>query len=465
MELTGTHQTPRAIRGNRERAVTSAQQQRTAQCHERYQDTRAAQAVGTPKSWREAPLNALRVSTLLLAALVLAVQLAPAQTGSLQELTPATRPGAMAPNLTETSGGVVLTWLEPSRSKGAATTLYFARLQGDRWSAPHAIVSRANLIDNWADVPGLTEAADGTLFAHWLEQIDDSAFAYGAKVARSNDRGATWQELGWLQDDTSLAEHGFVSYALTEGGVQAFWLDGRKMPTGGAMALRTTLLKPSAEQPPASQQIAPRVCECCQTDAASTSDGAIVVYRNRARGELRDTWIVRQAPSGWSEPKPVFEDGWMIEGCPVNGPAVAARGKSVVVAWFTAKDEHPRVLAAFSSDAGASFGAPLTLAEGQTLGRLDAAFDGSRAWVSWLQREGDDAILMLRDLSAAHATERLAAPLELARTTPSRQSGFPRLAVDRSSTPHRLVLAWVEVGDGTTVHTAALPLATRAASK
>ena len=30
----------------------------------------------------------------------------------------------------------------------------------------------------------------------------------------------------------------------------------------------------------------PRVCECCQTSAAATSDGLLVVYRNRSDEEM-----------------------------------------------------------------------------------------------------------------------------------------------------------------------------------
>ena len=37
----------------------------------------------------------------------------------------------------------------------------------------------------------------------------------------------------------------------------------------------------------------PRVCECCPTAAAETSDGVIVAYRNRSAGEVRDIYVAR----------------------------------------------------------------------------------------------------------------------------------------------------------------------------
>ena len=36
-----------------------------------------------------------------------------------------------------------------------------------------------------------------------------------------------------------------------------------------------------------------RVCDCCQTTAAITNDGPVVVYRDRSDDEVRDMSIVR----------------------------------------------------------------------------------------------------------------------------------------------------------------------------
>jgi len=69
--------------------------------------------------------------------------------------------------------------------------------------------------------------------------------------------------------------------------------------------------------------------------------------------------ILRRTAQGWSAPSPVHADGWKVPGCPVNGPAVAASGRRVAVAWYTYADERPRVRLAFSDDAGARFGAPV----------------------------------------------------------------------------------------------------------
>jgi len=104
-----------------------------------------------------------------------------------------------------------------------------------------------------------------------------------------------------------------------------------------------------------------RVCECCQTSAVMTADGPVVVYRDRSEAdkEIRDISIVRLKGGKWSAPRPVFQDGWQLNGCPVNGPAVAAAGPRVAVAWFTGADKTSRVKLAFSADAGETFGQPV----------------------------------------------------------------------------------------------------------
>lgn len=104
-----------------------------------------------------------------------------------------------------------------------------------------------------------------------------------------------------------------------------------------------------------------RVCECCQTSAAVTSDGPIALYRDRSQSEVRDIYIVRQVNGSWSAPQAVHADNWQINGCPVNGPSVAAAGRCVVVAWFTSVGDTPRVKVAFSEDAVASFNEPIQI--------------------------------------------------------------------------------------------------------
>ncbi len=397
---------------------------------------------------------------------------APAADGGLRPLDPPAAPGAMAPNLAADGGDLLMTWLEPLEpvppgpDRAKAHALRFARLSGERWSQPATIASGTDFFANWADFPSVAAGRDG-LVAHWLGKIGDDTYAYGIRLARSTDRGATWRETGFLHDDRSPTEHGFVSFVAEPGGLRAFWLDGRQMEAGGPMGLRTARLGAGAAGP--SEVLDARVCDCCQTDAAMADGGPVVVYRDRSEEEVRDISVVRWTAGGWSAPAAVHDDGWRIPGCPVNGPAIAAAGKRVVVAWFTAApatvsaapgarpEGAPRVRAAFSQDGGATFTAPIEIDGGKPLGRVDVALTpAGEAVVSWLAIDttrpgGAGAVVRLRRVSPRGA----GAPHSVAATGATRSSGFPRMALQAD----RLVLAWVEEGEPGRLRAAALPLA------
>ncbi len=354
----------------------------------------------------------------------------------------------MAPRLTSSRGGVLLTWLEPvTHTEHKSFRLVSAELRQGAWDAPREIVRGEAFFANWADLPAAVEGPDGVRYAHWLEKLGDGTYAYGVQLARSTDGGETWQRLGLLHDDASPTEHGFVSYVPLTDGIQAFWLDGRAMggshsETGhaehsaGSMQLRTARLETGGPTP--STVLDERVCECCQTDAALTDAGPIVVYRDRDSEEIRDIAVVRHTGAGWSQPATLHADRWQIHGCPVNGPAVAAEDQRVVVAWFTAAEATPRVRVAFSRDAGASFDSPIEVDSGKPAGRVDVVLDSAgHAYVSWMGTAGDEAEIRLQRVSSSGE---LGEVQRIASTTGKRSAGVPRMVRhDRD-----LLLTWVE---------------------
>jgi len=357
--------------------------------------------------------------------------------------------GSLAPNLTLAGGDLVLSWLELVAEN--RHRLLISRFDGAGWREPVVVAEGERFFANWADLPAVAESGDGSLVAHWLAKTAEDTYAYSIFLARSVDGGASWAELGRLNDDDTPTEHGFVSYAAEGDRLRAFWLDGRDMEEGSAMSLRTALI---GETVGATELLDTRVCECCSTDAAGGGDGAVVVYRDRADDETRDISVVRRRGAGWSEPESTVADGWTIAGCPVNGPAVDVAGETAAVAWFTAAGDTPRVQLAFSPDGAATFGPPVVIDEDAPSGRVDLVLDGSGgAVVSWLAIAGDDGSVRLRRVSA---DGRIGESLEIATTGAARASGFPRL-VRLGDT---LYLAWVDTtpADGQQIRAFALPL-------
>lgn len=362
--------------------------------------------------------------------------------------------GSLAPALTVAEGRALLSWLEPVAADGdqpAGHRFVFSSHDGDSWSSPSTITRGDDFFANWADVPAIAVAEGGILYAHWLAKTGTETYAYSIFLARSADDGETWEPLGKLPDDDTPTEHGFVAWVPEGPDLRAFWLDGRAMTDEGPMALRTARV---SELSRPSEVLDARVCECCPVAAVATPTGPVVVYRDRSEEEIRDLAMIRREGEGWSAPRLLHEDGWVMPGCPVNGPAIVAEGERLAAAWFTAAGERQRVQAVFSEDSGETFSPPTLVAEGGVLGRVGLALDGDGgAVVSWLETQGDGAALRLRRILPGGATGE---PVSVARTASSRASGVPRVV----RLGDRLLLAWVEADadGGSRLRAAVLPL-------
>jgi hypothetical protein len=358
--------------------------------------------------------------------------------------------GSSEPTLTVGPGGVVhLSW---QQAVGDRHELRLSTLHGDEWSSPRTIASGDDWFVNWADFPTLTVLPDGRLAANYLKRHGTGGrYHYDVEVVQSRDGGATWSAPVRPHRDSVPAEHGFVSlFPAGPDGLGIVWLDGRKYDARfGAteeMMLHHTTLSADGELG-RENVIDERVCDCCQTSAAATGQGTVIAYRGRTADEVRDIHLARKIGDQWTT-SVVHPDGWQIAACPVNGPAVAASGDRVAVAWFTAARDTSRVRVAFSDDAGASFGTPVEVDSGDPVGRVDVLYlSEDRVLVSWLERvDGDVAEIRARVIGPDGAGE----PQLIARSSGTRASGFPRMV--RSG--ETVVFAWTEAGDESQVRIA-----------
>ncbi len=360
----------------------------------------------------------------------------------LEAVAPPAAPGAGMPYVAAGDGRFWLSWTEPTGEEGPTGrqvhAVRFASVGPDGgWSEAGTLAASDRFFVNWADFPSIASAGEGRLAAHWLARSGAGTYDYDIVVATSANGGASWSEPTVLHSGGVPAEHGFVSFFPDEGGFGAVWLDGRETVAGGPMTLRGGHL--SFDGVPGEEHLLDdRICDCCQTGAAVTSEGVVAVYRGRSGEEVRDILAVRRVDGAWGEPVPIHDDGWTIPACPVNGPAVAAEGRQVVTAWFTGAGDVPRVRVAFSGDAGASWSEPVEADEGAPLGRVDVVLlaDGS-ALLVWLEATEEDAALLARRI---HPDGTMEAARTLALTSQVRASGFPRMA----RLDDRVLLSWTE---------------------
>ncbi len=354
-------------------------------------------------------------------------------------------------------GQMTLSWLERNADSSVALRLATLAPDGTTWSAPTEIVRRTDLFVNWADFPSVVPLGEGRLLAHWLQRSGSGRYAYDVHLSESRDGGATWGASAFPHAAGVPAEHGFVTILPTgNGGANIILLDG----TAGALlkdSIKASTGKEPAEGHGGAMQLGfanwadgavtttrmldPRTCDCCQTASAMTSKGPIVVYRDRSDDEIRDMSVVRLVNGEWTAPAPLHNDGWKIDYCPVNGPATSAIGDTVVAVWFTGAQDTSRVNVVFSTDAGATFSAPVRADGGLPAGRVDVEMlSGDAALVSWIERVGGDTAQVRARI--VRRDGRVEPHVVVSPSSGTRSSGFPRMA----RTDDGVLIAWTIPG-------------------
>ncbi len=362
--------------------------------------------------------------------------------------------GSAQPDLAVTPDGrILLSWT--SSIAGRRNALQFVAM-GDngRWeSDARTIVVGNSLMVNWANVPHIAQTADGALWVQFLQKRGEG-HASDVVLSRSSDGGFNWSPPVPVNDDGVEAEHGFAAlWPATRDSIGVAWLDGRDNAGGemhhgsgdheGRTALRAAVFDMNLQRSGESVVDA-RTCDCCQTEIAATSRGALLAYRDRSDKEVRDIAVTRYDGKAWAEPVPVHADGWVMPGCPVNGPSVAANGDDVVVGWYTEAGGKPTVQLAHSTDAGDSFTAPVVLEQGDAVqGRVAVALDAQQAWALWIREDANGQSLWLsrRTPDLSRELQRIQVSKLQGR---GKATGFPQVALRDGSA----YIAWTDIIDG-----------------
>jgi hypothetical protein len=346
---------------------------------------------------------------------------------------------------TDTHGRVLLSWIFEVDS---VASLNYSVLERDSWSVPVQISSGTGWFVNWADYPLIVADGKGNFMAHFLDRSGPGKFSYDVKITTSTD-GVTWNTPFVLHDDGKEAEHGFVSLVPYGEHVFVSWLDGRNTVSDtpdehqshdhhGEMSMRAAVMTYAGEKIN-EWELDSRTCDCCQTTAAVTANGPVVIYRDRSADEVRDISIVRYVNNQWTEPKRIYADNWQINGCPVNGPRCEAINNTLGIAWFTLANNQPQVNVIFSRNGGETFGRPVRISEGEAIGRVDLVMlDENTAVVSWIENE---SLLVTR----VYTNGRMEKPLRIARIAEARSSGFPQMTRSADG----VIMAWTNAESNT----------------
>ena len=213
------------------------------------------------------------------------------------------------------------------------------------------------------------------------------------RVARSTDGGRTFGKAETIHDSSLTGARGWSSLVLDENGAAHLaWLDGRNAKkavaspspgsaghaSGGTHAhaepTRQDIfhLTLSADGSRKESPVAANVCFCCKTSVTTGARGVVyVAWRHIYPVNLRDMAVASSTDGGrtFSQPVRVSEDGWQLEGCPEDGPSIAAAPNGTLhIAWPTISDKgasRKGIFYSYSTDGGRTFAPRSRVDEGE----------------------------------------------------------------------------------------------------
>ena len=192
------------------------------------------------------------------------------------------------------------------------------------------------------------------------------------KTARSTNGGRTFGPAISLQARGAAGDRGWQAAAAdANGNLHVMWLDHRGMAAatdhaahkgegdGAEMAQRSGLYYWGGAP---ERELFKGVCYCCKTALAIGPKNEIyAAWRHVFPGNLRDMGFTMSRDGGktFSPLLRVAEDGWSINGCPDDGPAMAIGAAGTIhLVWPTVKNDAGVILYATSKD-GAAFSVPV----------------------------------------------------------------------------------------------------------
>ena len=307
------------------------------------------------------------------------------------------------PSLVSNNGSLSLTWI--SSDKDTNASLNFRQFKNEKWTNPQTLAIGSNWFINWADFPTHAISGDRVLTSY-LKKSASGTYTYDIFLNLQKLSGEKIKEDFILNTDGFKAEHGFVSIvANVNEGFFITWLDGRNTVEKGLDGNHKPMTLRFAEITNAGDivneiELDSSVCDCCQTSITHTDKGPLVVYRDRSDKEVRDIYITRNTDNEWETPVPVYNDGWEIYGCPVNGPKVVSNLNNLAVGWFTVADGKPLVNISFSESYGSSFGNPIKINDHTAIGRVDVSFlNDKEVIVSYMEADDLGTYLRLKKVS------------------------------------------------------------------
>ena len=197
------------------------------------------------------------------------------------------------------------------------------------------------------------------------------------RTARSRDGGRTFAAPVTLQTPGAAGDRGWQASAMDDvGALHTIWLDHRVMAAdkaaghaghkgdhdGVAMAQKSALYYGPARAGE-ERELLKGVCYCCKTAMVAGPGGVLyAAWRHVFEGNLRDIALTSSRDGGrtFTPMMRVHQDGWAINGCPDDGPAMAVDAPGTVhMVWPTLLNGTDGTLLYAQIREGKVFGQPV----------------------------------------------------------------------------------------------------------
>jgi hypothetical protein len=264
------------------------------------------------------------------------------------------------------------------------------------------------------------------------------------RVARSRDGGRTFGSPEVLQAKDAPGDRGWHALTVDQAGrAHVIWLDHRGLaedwdappapkPSAGtqpadefaesmSMASRSGIYYHGEGQSRGEHMLAMSVCYCCKTALAAGPKGALyAAWRHVYPGSIRDIAFIASADGGrtFGTPGRVSVDGWQLDGCPDDGPAMTVGPDNRVhIVWPTViggTEPEGAIFYASSTD-GRAFGPRIrvpTLGSPRPTHPVLALDEAGRVVVAWDEMQGTARKVVVRTMTPdTKATATFGAPV------------------------------------------------------
>ncbi len=274
--------------------------------------------------------------------------------------------------------------------------VYFTRAEREtlEFSSPTRITREQARIDhNGESRPKIALGRDNAVFVSWTRRIE-GRFAGDVYFSRSLDDGRSFDAPRLMRDTHEPTSHRFDALTVTPSGrLYVAWIDKRDLARAeaegaegfaGASIFFAVSDDGGATFGP-NQRAAAHSCECCRLAMVPAgADRIRLLWRHVFAGSVRDHALAELTPGGASEPERVSHENWVLQGCPHEGPHMAAGTNGEHMVWFSGAPDAAGVHYGFRDHA---LGATLhmqRLDERPGSGKPQVAVRGDHVDVIWL---------------------------------------------------------------------------------